>query len=53
MAKVFSIIWLTLRDLAKTKRENPDDEELPETYDKILGIAKQREPNSYEEFKDK
>ncbi|AOV89708.1 MULTISPECIES: hypothetical protein [Vibrio harveyi group] len=53
MAKIFSTIWLTLRDLAKTKSENPDDEELPKTFNSILDIAKQREPESYEEFKDK
>jgi hypothetical protein len=53
MANVFSTIWLTLRDLAKTKRGNPDDEELPKAFKSVLDIAKQREPKSYEEFKDK
>ncbi|EHH1260746.1 hypothetical protein HYO02_22290 [Vibrio parahaemolyticus] len=53
MSNVFSIIWLNVKDAFKRKNENPDEPYVQENFDNQMEIAKQHEPETYKEFKDK
>lgn len=53
MIRIFSVIWLNVRDAFTRKNENPDEPYGLESFNTQMEIAKKHEPETYEEFKDK